>query len=80
MKCRLFDGRDCTATGIALTNVHRHEEVCANHPNDRQCIGLKVKTKQQLDKRVKHWINKSEFALKVKPNDNLLYAPTFKSL
>jgi hypothetical protein len=31
LKCQWFDGRNCTATGIAIRNAHRLQEICANN-------------------------------------------------
>ncbi|CAG2117824.1 unnamed protein product, partial [Medioppia subpectinata] len=35
LKCRWFDGDVCTATAIALSAVHRHEDQCPNRPGLR---------------------------------------------
>ncbi len=51
LKCQWFDGQTCTATAIAIRNVHRHRQVCPNSPK-------KKISKEQLNviKLVHNWM------------------------
>jgi hypothetical protein len=55
LKCQWFDGRKCTATGIAIRNAHRHQEICANNPK------IKLTEEQRnVVKLVHNWMQNNE--------------------
>jgi hypothetical protein len=55
LKCQWFDGRNCTATGIAIRNAHRHQEICANNPK------IKLTEEQRnVVKLVQNWMQNNQ--------------------
>ncbi len=55
LKCQWFDGRNCTATGIAIRNAHRHQEICGNNPK------IKLTEEQRnVVKLVQNWMQNNE--------------------
>ncbi len=75
MKCRWFDGHECTATGIALRNVRRHEQICANNPKNKEHNDLNMRAKRQIVKQVENWMKKSNFPVEIDPRANRCVLP-----
>jgi len=75
MKCRWFDGHECTATDITLRNVRRHEQICVNNPKNKEHNGLNMRTKRQVVKQVETWMKKSDFPVEINPRANRCVLP-----